>query len=1198
MRSTTFTNNNNNLIDLFDFNLHTQINRQLMHYREQRKFNPSLYINAKINVLSDYFYTSGIKSCVVGVSGGVDSAVTLGIINAVLTQSSSTLKHIVPALLPKYGEGSTNQDTALARGHEVISAFGLNGIQVDLSLAHATLQASVEKSLGIKGTPWSSGQLVSNLRTPALYHLATLMTQNGQTCVVCGTTNRDEGSYLGFFGKAADGMVDVQPISDLHKSEVYTLARYLGVPQSVIAAEPTGDTFDGQTDVQMLGVPYDFIELYTCYLNSTTEAKCRMLDNFDDDARSQFETLAARVEKRHHINAHKYLAGSQSIHFDIHERCVTGGWQQHKSNTRHKIIHPSDFVGYFNIDPAVLTAFGRQNAEHINRQSIGDFNDSALLLENVFTHAEADSLFQEIKKQDCIPAGRDGYANHFNSEADTAGSYRCTTYDEKLAGIIWERIQQHIPAIRILDEYSSADWQEHKVWRAQGINPLLRFIHYHPGGSLIPHYDEGYDLQDGRRHTLMSIIIYLSDGATDQGGVTWLLNDSQRNLPIHERDFSDAFLQADDGDVLAQVAPKKGCVLIIDHRILHEATPWTGPGDRILLRTDIIFERCGIPSSPVSKPGYPLLQKLGLTAMQPKKAVDEAYLQQLSRSEVNHAELKQAWKIMRDPFYGSAFDELRSIDVLVKAGYLDDGADLDVTETRRFDSNWLMTPTHKITERLKLKNDDSQRLVVLVSTGGFSPVHKAHIEMMECARRELEMRGDNVLGGYLSPSHQSYVNVKCGTDTLSPEERIELCEKAVSTNNWLMVDNWEALQNDRPVNFTDVIEHLSSYLAKHVKSHRPVHVVYVFGSDNAGFVLAFIRRGYCVCIPRAGYEQEHAAMTSHPLVSTNKRIIIANLPEIPSPLSSQQIRSGDYSHLPENIRKSYEHIRGKISRTTKIYLRDEKDWALEPWETYCNASQLCAETKSFMSGLIDILKESFLRANQRISIDILDLNEQRNEVRRLYSNENIISLDSCIEGAVNLGVSRCFQLASPDNPGEFVARPGYQSLTQQFNSIPAGKYILLDDDIATGATINFIKKSLPATCEIESIVSLCNLQTEITPDDMIIELCDFRDFLVGARNAGLVVKLSNGRIARAPYILPYVKPSARIRLPVTQEIYFSRLIWQLNRNFFQNLATTLRVKHADNAFQTLACHIGFSRDTAMEEVCQWHMDRLIQEYLL
>ena len=78
----------------------------------------------------------------------------------------------------------------------------------------------------------------------ALYSITAMLTTYNMRSVIVGTTNRDEGLYLGYIGKASDGMVDLQPISDLHKSQVRLVAKYLDVPQSILDVTPTGDMFD------------------------------------------------------------------------------------------------------------------------------------------------------------------------------------------------------------------------------------------------------------------------------------------------------------------------------------------------------------------------------------------------------------------------------------------------------------------------------------------------------------------------------------------------------------------------------------------------------------------------------------------------------------------------------------------------------------------------------------------------------------------------------------------------------------------------------------------------------------------------------------------------------------------------------------------------------------------------------------------
>lgn len=93
------------------------------------------------------------------------------------------------------------------------------------------------------------------------YYTAQLLSTNGFPCIVLGTGNYDEDGYLRYFCKAGDGTVDVQLIADLHKSEVFSVARELGVAKSIQVAPPTADLWEGQTDEDEMGFSYDFVEV-------------------------------------------------------------------------------------------------------------------------------------------------------------------------------------------------------------------------------------------------------------------------------------------------------------------------------------------------------------------------------------------------------------------------------------------------------------------------------------------------------------------------------------------------------------------------------------------------------------------------------------------------------------------------------------------------------------------------------------------------------------------------------------------------------------------------------------------------------------------------------------------------------------------------------------------------------------------------
>lgn len=145
------------------------------------------------------------------------------------------------------------------------------------------------------------------------YYVAQLLGQSGTPCIVMGTGNRDEDGYLGYFCKAGDGVVDVQLIADLHKSEVFKVGAVLGVPESILNSPPSADLWEGQTDENELGVTYDFVELYTgWYLPLPDAKKKEFLDSLDEETKKEWDHYSAICETVHRRNAHK-LNGPKNL---------------------------------------------------------------------------------------------------------------------------------------------------------------------------------------------------------------------------------------------------------------------------------------------------------------------------------------------------------------------------------------------------------------------------------------------------------------------------------------------------------------------------------------------------------------------------------------------------------------------------------------------------------------------------------------------------------------------------------------------------------------------------------------------------------------------------------------------------------------------------------------------------------------------
>ena len=313
-----------------DRNLSEQLKEIQKEIRKKRNFNPKEYIEQKSNLLNEYMNKYGLKACVIAISGGIDSAVVLGIVKKASEQTNSPIKKIVPMLLPILkSTGVTNQNEATNRGKELCEKLDLKPYIIDLTSVNNEIRKSLEPVIEIKGEDWAIGQLGPYSRTPVLYYTTSLLNQEGFGAIICGTTNKDEGAYLGYVGKASDGMVDVQVISDIHKSEVYQIAHELGIPKSIIEATPSGDMYDSRTDETVFGASYDFVELYLNYLNMEDSEKEKLISSLDEKSKEQFDFYAKNLENLHKYNLHKYMAKSPAVHLDLYDSSVKGGWDSY-----------------------------------------------------------------------------------------------------------------------------------------------------------------------------------------------------------------------------------------------------------------------------------------------------------------------------------------------------------------------------------------------------------------------------------------------------------------------------------------------------------------------------------------------------------------------------------------------------------------------------------------------------------------------------------------------------------------------------------------------------------------------------------------------------------------------------------------------------------------------------------------------------
>ena len=287
---------------------------------KSRNFQVESYIDVKLKAINDFFSKEGLDACVIGVSGGIDSAIAIKLLHEAAKIEGSPIKKIVGLIMPIDCKGTTGQNLATTKAIDFCFENHYLYHVVDLSGA---IKPYLDGLYHYSPSNWSIGQLASIVRTPALYFQAALLQEQGYRSIVVGTTNRDEGSYIGFFGKASDAMVDLQPIADLHKTEIYQLAEYYKIPEYITGDKPKGDVWDGKCDEEMIGAPYHFLQVFL--LARYKGIDMTELEDFDD-----YKEWFYNIKRIHKHNAHKYKVANSSRFINVLPSDIQGGWQNNK----------------------------------------------------------------------------------------------------------------------------------------------------------------------------------------------------------------------------------------------------------------------------------------------------------------------------------------------------------------------------------------------------------------------------------------------------------------------------------------------------------------------------------------------------------------------------------------------------------------------------------------------------------------------------------------------------------------------------------------------------------------------------------------------------------------------------------------------------------------------------------------------------
>lgn len=248
--------------------------------------NTQKVITHIVNWLSDYANNSNVKGFVIGISGGIDSAVTS-------TLAAKTGLPVICVKMPIH-QDKTQEQRGLNHISFLRSNFpNVSSVQADLTPVFDGFTVSLPLNKGTELEKLALANTRSRLRMTALYYIAQI-----NKSLVLGTGNKIEDFGIGFFTKYGDGGVDISPIADLTKTEVYEIGKQLNIIKEILIAPPTDGLFgDGRTDEDQIGASYPELE----WAMKTTEE-----NNFNPKDFTEREAKVFEIYTRlNRINQHK-----------------------------------------------------------------------------------------------------------------------------------------------------------------------------------------------------------------------------------------------------------------------------------------------------------------------------------------------------------------------------------------------------------------------------------------------------------------------------------------------------------------------------------------------------------------------------------------------------------------------------------------------------------------------------------------------------------------------------------------------------------------------------------------------------------------------------------------------------------------------------------------------------------------------------
>jgi NAD+ synthase len=224
-----------------------------------------------------YIDSANVNGIVVGISGGIDSAVT-----TTLCVNAIGKENVIGLGLPC---SSNPQD--LKDAEEIAQILGIKFIKIELTEIYNKF-LDITKNI-IEFNQMASANLKPRLRMMTIYFIAQSLGKN----LVVGTSNRTEIA-IGYFTKFGDGAADFEPIGSLYKCEVREIAKLLNLPEKIIKKPPSAGLWPDQTDEGEIGITYDILDEIIYRIDNKL--------NLDELNQENVNKVKNMIESAHHKN--------------------------------------------------------------------------------------------------------------------------------------------------------------------------------------------------------------------------------------------------------------------------------------------------------------------------------------------------------------------------------------------------------------------------------------------------------------------------------------------------------------------------------------------------------------------------------------------------------------------------------------------------------------------------------------------------------------------------------------------------------------------------------------------------------------------------------------------------------------------------------------------------------------------------------